>query len=359
MIPDVHEQRAAPTTEPNAPAAPQAAETLLQIENLQTHFFTRRGVVKVIDGLNLSLKRGQILGLVGESGSGKSVTGFSILQMVRKPGKVVGGRIMFKGHDLLQRSRREMREIRGREIAMIFQDPRAALNPTMTVGQLLRQVLRYRRGLSGAAIDEAATELLRMVHISDPARRLSAYPHQLSGGMCQRVVIALALACRPELLIADEPTTGLDVTIQQQIVQLLRDLRDTLGTTQVVITHDLGMAADLCDVIAVMYGGDVVELAPTHELFNRPRHPYTIALLKSRPIFGSRNELYVIRGSVPDFVAPPSGCRFHPRCDYAFDRCSAERPPKYDIAANHTSACFLAEPHEQPEPPHQPKEQDV
>lgn len=343
MIQDANETlRPSTAVRGNAPAGTRG-DTLLQLENLQTHFFTRRGVVKVIEGLNLTLKRGQILGLVGESGSGKSVTGFSIMRMVRKPGRVVGGRILFEDRDLLQLSEREMQAIRGRQIAMIFQDPRAALNPTLTVGQLLRQVLRYRRGLSGDEMHDAALELLRLVHISDPARRLNAYPHQLSGGMCQRVVIALALACQPRLLVADEPTTGLDVTIQQQIVQLLRELRDNLGTSQIVITHDLGLAAELCDVIAVMYGGDVVEIAPAAELFSHPRHPYTLALLKARPIFGSRNELYVIQGSVPNFLDPPSGCRFHPRCDYAFDRCAKKKPAKYPVGNDHKAACFLSE----------------
>lgn len=344
MIRDVHEAVAHAATRSGSGAdGAGAGAPLLQIDNLQTYFFTRRGVVKVLDGLNLTVERGQIVGLVGESGSGKSVTGFSILGLVRKPGKVVGGRILFNGRDLRQLSKAALREIRGREIAMIFQDPRAALNPVLTVGQLLRQVLRYRRNLPAREREAAALDLLRMVHISDPARRLNAYPHQLSGGMCQRVVIALALACQPQLLIADEPTTGLDVTIQQQIVLLLKELRDRMGTTQIVITHDLGMAADLCDVIAVMYGGDIVEMAPTAELFARPRHPYTIALLKSRPMFRDRRKLFVMRGSVPDFVNPPPGCRFHPRCDYAFERCSAERPAKYAVAPNHTSACFLAE----------------
>lgn len=349
MIRDVNERVSTPTAIPaptgtnGAPRSNGSADTLLEVSGLQTHFFTRKGVVKVIDGLNLTLKRGQILGLVGESGSGKSVTGFSILQMVRKPGRVVGGSIEFNGRDLLKLSDKQMREIRGREIAMIFQDPRAALNPTLTVGQLLRQVLRHRRKLPSNQLHDTALELLRMVHISDPARRLDAYPHQLSGGMCQRVVIALALACQPELLIADEPTTGLDVTIQQQIVQLLRELRDTLGTTEIVITHDLGMAAELCDVIAVMYGGDIVEMAPAAELFSRPRHPYTIALLKSRPIFGDRRELFVIQGTVPNFIDPPTGCRFHPRCEYAFSRCSAAQPAKYAVGSDHVAACFLSE----------------
>src|SRR5262245_17789483 len=312
-----------------------------KLEHLQPHFVTRRGVVKVLDGLRFAVRHGQIVGLVGETGSGKSVTGMSILRLLRRPGRIVGGKIWFNGLDLVSLPEREMQEVRGREIAMIFQDPRAALNPVLTVGQLLKQVLRYRRDLSAGDLDTAAIDMLQMVHISDPSRRLDAYPHQLSGGMCQRVMIALALACRPQLLIADEPTTGLDVTIQQQIMLLLRELRDQMGMSQIVITHDLGLAAELCDMIAVMYAGDIVELAPAEELFERPRHPYTIALLKSRPLFGERRHIPAIRGSVPDFVAPPSGCRFHPRCEYAFDRCPAVRPKRVAISRYQSAACLL------------------
>ena len=248
-------------------------ETVLEIRNLQTHFFTRRGVVKVLDELNLSIKRGQIVGLVGETGAGKSVTGFSIMRLVRNPGRIVGGEILLNGRDLLQLSEDQMRDVRGTEIAMIFQDPRAALNPVLKIGQLLEQILRYRRGMESQQARETAIELLRTVHISDPVQRLNVYAHQLSGGMCQRIMIAMALACQPDLLIADEPTTGLDVTIQQQIILLLKELRDRMGTTQIIVTHDLGLAAELCDAIAVMYAGDVVEFAPTEELFRRPRHP--------------------------------------------------------------------------------------
>lgn len=318
-------------------------DTILKIENLQTHFLTRRGVVKVLDGLNLELRRGQIVGLVGETGSGKSVTGFSILRMVRRPGQIVGGKIYFDGDDLLELSETEMQAVRGREIAMIFQDPRASLNPVMTIGQLLGQVLRYRRAMPPNELSAAAADLLRQVHISDPARRLAAYPHQLSGGMCQRVMIALALACQPKLLIADEPTTGLDVTIQQQIMLLLKELRDQLGMSQIIITHDLGLAAELCDMIAVMYAGEIVELAPADELFERPRHPYTVALLKSRPLFGDRRQIPAIPGMVPDFITPPSGCRFHPRCAYAFDRCAAVRPAPVAVSPTQSAACLLIE----------------
>lgn len=316
-------------------------ETLLEIHNLQTHFFTRRGVVKVLDGLSLTVKRGQIIGLVGETGAGKSVTGFSIMRLVRKPGRIVGGEIRLNGRNLLQLSEDQMREVRGTEMAMIFQDPRAALNPVIQVGRLLEQVLVYRRGMEAKQARIAALDLLKLVHLSDPEQRLKAYPHQLSGGMCQRIMIAMALACQPDLLIADEPTTGLDVTIQQQIILLLKELRDQMGTTQIIVTHDLGLAAELCDAIAVMYAGDIVEFAPVEELFQRPRHPYTLGLMRSRPLFGDRRSIATISGSVANFTNPPPGCPFHPRCDFAFDRCSHQKPTPFPVGAHHTSQCWL------------------
>jgi oligopeptide/dipeptide ABC transporter ATP-binding protein len=317
-------------------------ETLLEIRNLQTHFFTRRGVVKVLDGLSLSVKRGQIIGLVGETGAGKSVTGFSIMRLVRKPGRIVGGEILFNGRDLLKLSDNQMRDVRGAEIAMIFQDPRAALNPVMQVGKMLEQVLVYRRGMDTQQARAASLDLLRMVHLSDPQQRLKTYPHQLSGGMCQRIMIAMALACQPDLLIADEPTTGLDVTIQRQIVLLLKELRDRMGTTQIIVTHDLGLAADLCDAIAVMYAGDIVDFAPVEELFNRPRHPYTIGLMRSRPLFRDRTDIATIRGSVASFTNPPEGCPFHPRCpDFMPERCDRAEPALERVGDDQRAACFL------------------
>lgn len=314
-------------------------ESLLSVRDLRTYFYTRRGVVKVLEGLSFDLYRGQIMGLVGETGSGKSVTGASILRILKKPGKLVGGQVLLSGRDLTRLSEAEMDQVRGTEISMIFQNPRSALNPLLTVGQLVTQVLRYRRGMDRASARAEAIRLLSAVHIPEPERRLHAYPHQLSGGMCQRVMIALALSCSPNLLVADEPTTGLDVTTQYQIMQLLREMRDTTGSAQIIITHDLGLTAELCDVIAVMYAGEIVEMAPVAEIFQRPRHPYTIGLLKARPRIGVRAELAVIPGNVPDALRRPAGCPFHLRCAFAADLCRAEVPVRETIGDGHLVAC--------------------
>ncbi|HEX6288897.1 MAG TPA: ABC transporter ATP-binding protein [Herpetosiphonaceae bacterium] len=321
------------------PAPALTTAPLLSVRGLQTHFATRRGIVKVLDGLSFDVLPGQIMGLVGETGSGKSVTGASILRILKKPGKIVGGEIWLGGRNLRALSEAAMDEVRGKEIAMIFQNPRAALNPLLTIGELLTQVVRYRRGLGAAEARQEALRLLNSVHIPDPALRMRAYPHQLSGGMCQRVMIALALSCNPQLLIADEPTTGLDVTTQYQVVRLLKELRETRGTAQIVITHDLGMAAELCDIIAVMYAGEIVELATVAEIFSQPRHPYTQGLLRSRPKLGQTDMLPVIPGNVPDPLRPPSGCRFHPRCPLATEVCQRTVPRKETIGAGHEVAC--------------------
>jgi oligopeptide/dipeptide ABC transporter ATP-binding protein len=279
------------------------------------------------------------MGLVGETGSGKSVTGASILRLLKRPGRVVGGQIHFAGRDLLQLSEAEMQRVRGREIAMIFQNPRAALNPLFTVGDLMAEVIMRHKGVSRAEARHQAVELLRSVHIPEAERRLEAYPHQLSGGMCQRVMIALALSCGPKLLIADEPTTGLDVTTQFQVVQLLKEMQQKLGTALMVITHDLGLAAQLCDVIAVMYLGDIVEWAPVGEIFTRPRHPYTQGLLAARPRVGQYGELAVIPGSVPDPRQRPGGCPFRTRCAFAVAQCATARPGYSLASESHRVAC--------------------
>jgi oligopeptide/dipeptide ABC transporter ATP-binding protein len=288
---------------------------LLEVKGLKTSFYTRDGVVRAVDGIDFHVDRGEIMGLVGESGCGKSVTSLSILRLVAKPGRVEAGEILFDGQDLLKLSDDDMRKIRGDRISMIFQQPTSSLNPVWDVGRQIEEVLRIHRGMKGKAASGRALELLRMVGIPDPQRRLKAFPHELSGGMAQRVMIAMALACEPELLIADEPTTALDVTIQAQILDLMRNLRDETGTAIVLITHDLGVVAEMCDRVAVMYAGEIVEHADVTTLFRQPLHPYTKGLIGSIPVVGAvRDELAVIPGNVPNLVDLPKGCRFAPRC---------------------------------------------
>jgi oligopeptide/dipeptide ABC transporter ATP-binding protein len=288
---------------------------LLEVKGLKTSFYTRDGVVRAVDGIDFHVDRGEIMGLVGESGCGKSVTSLSILRLVAKPGRVEAGEILFDGQDLLKLSDDDMRKIRGDRISMIFQQPTSSLNPVWDVGRQIEEVLRIHRGMKGKAASGRALELLRMVGIPDPQRRLKAFPHELSGGMAQRVMIAMALACEPELLIADEPTTALDVTIQAQILDLMRNLRDETGTAIVLITHDLGVVAEMCDRVAVMYAGEIVEHADVTTLFRHPLHPYTKGLIGSIPVVGAvRDELAVIPGNVPNLVDLPKGCRFAPRC---------------------------------------------
>jgi oligopeptide/dipeptide ABC transporter ATP-binding protein len=288
---------------------------LLEIKGLKTSFYTRDGVVRAVDGIDFHVDRGEIMGLVGESGCGKSVTSLSILRLVAKPGQVEAGEILFDGQDLLKLSDDDMRKIRGDRISMIFQQPTSSLNPVWDVGRQIEEVLRIHRGMKGKAASGRALELLRMVGIPDPQRRLKAFPHELSGGMAQRVMIAMALACEPELLIADEPTTALDVTIQAQILDLMRNLRDETGTAIVLITHDLGVVAEMCDRVAVMYAGEIVEHTDVTSLFRHPLHPYTKGLIGSIPVVGAvRDELAVIPGNVPNLIDLPKGCRFAPRC---------------------------------------------
>jgi peptide/nickel transport system ATP-binding protein len=288
---------------------------LLEVKGLRTTFHTRDGLVRAVDGIDFHVDRGEIMGLVGESGCGKSVTSLSIMRLVAKPGRIEAGQVVFDGTDLLAVSDEQMRRYRGDRISMIFQQPQSSLNPVWNVGRQIEEVLRIHRGMKGKAAESRALELLRMVGIPDPARRLKAFPHEMSGGMAQRVMIAMALACEPELLIADEPTTALDVTIQAQILDLMRNLRDETGTAIILITHDLGVVAEMCDRVAVMYAGEIVEQSDVTTLFRRPKHPYTRGLIGSIPVVGSvRDELAVIPGNVPNLIDLPKGCRFAPRC---------------------------------------------
>ena len=314
--------------------------SLLRLEGLRVAFDTPAGVVDVLDGIDLSLGAGEILGLVGETGSGKSVTALSAMGLLRPPGRVTAGRVMFGGRDLLAAPKAELRRVRGGEIAMIFQNPRSSLNPVIRVGAILREVLRVHLGLHGAEADRRAVQLLADVGLPDPAVILRRFPHQLSGGMAQRVMIALALASEPRVLIADEPTTALDVTIQLQIIALLARLREERGLAQIVITHNLGVVAELCDRLAVMYAGTIVEEGPVGELFDAPRHPYTRGLLAARARTDSTGELASIPGQVPDLRQRPSGCPFHPRCAWARGDCREVKPVLEAAGDQHRVACL-------------------
>jgi peptide/nickel transport system ATP-binding protein len=319
---------------------------LLEVSGLKTSFYTRDGVVRAVDGINFHVDSGEIMGLVGESGCGKSVTSLSILRLVANPGRIEGGEILFDGTDLLKLPDGDMRKIRGDRISMIFQQPTSSLNPVWDVGSQIEEVLRIHRGMNGKAARSRAADMLRMVGIPDPERRLKAYPHEMSGGMAQRVMIAMALACEPELLIADEPTTALDVTIQAQILDLMRHLRDELGTAIVLITHDLGVVAEMCDRVAVMYAGEIVEETDVTSLFRDPKHPYTRGLIGSIPVVGGAvDELAVIPGSVPNLIDLPPGCRFAPRClsRIEADLTIAEErhPDLLAVSPGHDVRCWL------------------
>jgi oligopeptide/dipeptide ABC transporter ATP-binding protein len=318
-------------------------QPLLEIRALQTYFDTPEGTVKVLDGLDLDVDRGRILGLVGESGSGKSVTAYSIIRLLRPPGRVAGGEIRFAGRDLLALGESEMRKVRGKEIGMIFQDPRGFLDPVTRVGSLLAEIYRTHEGASRKQARARALEMVRTVGLPAPERAMRSYPHELSGGMAQRAMIALALACSPRLLIADEPTTALDVTIQIQIIRLLAELRERFGLTIILITHNLNVVAEVCDDVAVMYAGEIVERGPSAEIFERPRHPYTLSLLKARPTIVRGERLADIPGRVPDLLAPPAACRFSPRCFMAEKVCAEHAPALRPLRPGHQSRCHFAE----------------
>ncbi|HET7029074.1 MAG TPA: ABC transporter ATP-binding protein [Candidatus Limnocylindrales bacterium] len=297
------------------PRKERGERPLLEVRGLRTSFYTRDGIVHAVDGIDFHVDRGEIMGLVGESGCGKSVTSLSIMGLVGRPGRVEAGEVVFDGQDLLKLKPDQMRRLRGDRVSMIFQQPQSSLNPVWDVGRQISEVLELHRGMKRGPARQRSLELLRMVGIPDPERRLKAFPHEMSGGMAQRVMIAMALACEPELLIADEPTTALDVTIQAQILDLMRNLRDQTGTAIILITHDLGVVAEMCDRVAVMYAGEIVEHTDVTSLFRLPRHPYTRGLIGSIPIVGDvREQLSVIPGNVPNLIDVPKGCRFAPRC---------------------------------------------
>jgi len=321
-----------------------ATKSLLEVRDLRTHFASERGEVHAVDGVDLSLQRGRTLGIVGESGCGKSVTALSIMGLVpQPPGRIAGGEVRFEGEDLLKVPARRMRDLRGDQLSMIFQEPMSSLNPAFPVGDQVAEALLRHRKMSPKDAHDQAVEMLRKVRIPSPERRARDYPHQLSGGMRQRVMIAMALACDPKLLIADEPTTALDVTIQAQILELMRLLRAELGTAIILITHDLGVIAELADDVIVMYAGKVVERCAADRLFAEPQHPYTIGLLGSIPrLHVEQARLSAIEGIVPDPAAFPHGCRFHPRCPFAVDKCRAEIPPLLPIGKGHDAACWRA-----------------
>jgi oligopeptide/dipeptide ABC transporter ATP-binding protein len=319
---------------------------LLEIKNLKTYFFTEDGVVKAVDGVDLVVYPGEVLGLVGESGCGKSVSLLSVMRLISQPGKITEGEIIFDGQDLLKLTETEMTHVRGNRISMIFQQPQTALNPVFKVGDQIAEVLDIHQDLGKEAGTKRAVELLKMVGIPEPEKRANAYPHELSGGMAQRVMIAMALACVPELLIADEPTTALDVTIQAQILDLMRGLRNQVGASVVLITHDLGVVAEMAERVAVMYAGRIVEQADVKTLFANPRHPYTQGLMGSIPVLGKiKDRLEVIPGIVPNLVNLPPGCRFAPRCkariDYQLQACTEMEPELIPVDGDHLVRCWL------------------
>jgi oligopeptide/dipeptide ABC transporter ATP-binding protein len=315
------------------------ANEIISVKDLVTYFFTEAGVVKAVDGVSFSIGEGESVGLVGESGSGKTVTALTILGIVQRPGRIVSGEIFYKGQNILSLSEEESRRIRGRKIGMVFQDPNSSLDPLYTVGDQLMEVVRVHSHVSKEEARQKARSLLELVKISEPEARLRAYPFELSGGMKQRVAIARALAGEPDVLIADEPTTNLDVTIQAQVLELLRGLRKELGMTLILITHDMGIIAEMTTRVVVLYAGRVAEVANTKDLYTTPRHPYTAALLKAVPRVDLRKRLVPIAGNIPNLISPPSGCRYHPRCPYLTDVCVKDIPPLEQIGDGRQVSC--------------------
>ena len=316
---------------------------MLEVKDLRTSFFTPAGEVKAVNGVSFNLDHGRVLGIVGESGSGKSVTAYSILQILTHPGRIIGGSIRFNGQELVGLSDNEMRKIRGNKISIIFQDPMTSLNPVYTVGNQLMEAIRIHTGRNREQAKARAAEMLALVGINEPEKRLKQYPYELSGGMRQRVMIAMALACEPDILIADEPTTALDVTIQAQILELMQDLQKKLGMAIIMITHDLGVIADMCDEVVVMYAGSICERGTADAIFYRPRHEYTKGLLRSIPNIDSddKERLIPISGTPIDLLCMPSGCPFAPRCERAMKQCLTARAPEVFVGQDHISACWM------------------
>jgi len=318
-------------------------ERILEVKDLRTYFYTKEGVVKAVDGLSYHVKKGECIGLVGESACGKSVSAMSVLRLIPyPPGIIEGGEILFKGEDLLQVGEERMRDIRGNRIAIVFQEPTTSLNPVLTVGRQISESLELHREMDKEGARAESIKLLQLVGIPDPERRIKDHPHQFSGGMQQRIMIAMALSCDPELLIADEPTTSLDVTVQAQLLEIIANLRSEYGTAVIIITHNLGVVARYVDRVNVMYAGNLVETGPTDVIYAEPKHPYTLGLIASVPRLDSprKETLRVIKGLPPNMAQLPKGCPFAPRCEYAMDRCREERPPVEEVGEEHYRACF-------------------
>lgn len=317
---------------------------VLEVNGLETHFFTDSGQIPAVDNIQFHVKKGEILGIVGESGSGKSVTSLSIMKLIQNPGKVVGGEILFKGKNLVNISEKQMRSIRGNEIGMIFQEPMTSLNPVFTIGNQIIEGIQIHKKLNKKQAWQHSIEILKLVGLPRVEEMMNEYPHQLSGGMRQRVMIAMAMACDPEILIADEPTTALDVTIQAQILALMKKLNHEMNTSIIMITHDLGVVSEMCDRILVMYSGKIVEEGTTRDIFKHPKHPYTIGLIESVPDVRNRKErLYSIPGNVPKPGSIKAGCHFAPRCNFAFEKCFEETPELSDVGNGQRSRCWLHE----------------
>lgn len=317
------------------------SKIIVSIHDLKTYFFTYKGVVKAVDEVDLEISKGEILGLVGETASGKTMTALSILRLIPKPGKIVNGKIIFKGENLIEKSEKEMRKIRGSEISIVFQDPMSSLNPVYNIKDQIAETVELHQNVSKKEASDRTIETLRLVGLPAPLQTMKKYPHELSGGMRQRAMIAMALSCEPSLVIADEPTTLLDVTIQAQILKLIKDLQQEMDTSILWITHNLGVVAEICDKVAVMYAGTIVEYADINAIFEEPRHPYTIGLMKCVPKLHQVTDVFeTIPGVVPDSLHLPTGCRFHPRCKYAKEVCIEQKPILTEIEPGHFVSCF-------------------